>query len=263
MTCWGSGSPAVNEIFDPFSGETRQDIYTRYKVLRDEHPVYYNGARDFWALSRYADVQSAARDWATFSSAGGVDLDYTGQQLQGPGDFLELDPPRHDQLRDVIRRFFTPKSVAQMAPVIEREVRELVDAFVDRGEADLAKELAWPLPVRVGSSLLGVPSGDQPLIADLFRASFHRHLGEPSIPAQARAAARELHEYFAELSKLRRHAPKEDVISAITEAERDDRLAADEVTGMSYLLFSASIETTSSLIANALHVLAENEDQRE
>jgi cytochrome P450 len=88
--------------FDPFSLACLEDPYPAYRVMLDEAPVYHSERRGFWALSRFADVQQAARDWETFSNDGGVDLSGS-VSLVGDGGFLGMDPPRHDELRRIVR----------------------------------------------------------------------------------------------------------------------------------------------------------------
>ncbi len=89
------------QIWDPFDEQHISDPFPIYRRLRDEHPVYHNEDRDFFALTRYKDVVAANADWHTFSSAEGVDLDNSGALLFGAGNFVEEDPPLHDQLRAV------------------------------------------------------------------------------------------------------------------------------------------------------------------
>jgi cytochrome P450 len=114
---------ASGNVYDPFSYEMHENPYDAYKILRDRFPVYRNEERGFWALSRYDDVQRAARDWQTFSSEPGVDLDGTGQEY-GPGNFIDLDPPRHDVLRKLVRHAFIPKQVRRTSRTCRRRSRE-------------------------------------------------------------------------------------------------------------------------------------------
>jgi cytochrome P450 len=79
-------SPEVH--FDPFSHSACEDPYAAYRALRERAPVYFNAERNVWALSRFADVQAAARDWRAFASAPGVDLDRTGAVL-GAGSVID------------------------------------------------------------------------------------------------------------------------------------------------------------------------------
>ena len=93
--------PSPVGLYDPFVHAMVDDPYPVYRELRRNHPVYHNAERGFWAISRWSDVQSAARDWRRFSSDGGVDID-AGPKFFGIGDFNECDPPAHDRLRAVV-----------------------------------------------------------------------------------------------------------------------------------------------------------------
>jgi cytochrome P450 len=106
-----------------------QDPYPVYRRLRDEAPLYAGriATGPFWALSRFADVEAAARDWETFSSAQGNDLDDTGR-LFGPAPAMDLaDPPVHTRQRNVLRKAFTPRVVeTKLEPLARHKIRELV-----------------------------------------------------------------------------------------------------------------------------------------
>src|SRR6266545_5742734 len=118
--------------FDPL---VQEEPYAAYRVLRESHAVYRNEARGFWALSRFDDVQRAAREWTGLSSAEGVNLDDT-LSLTGAGNFIAADPPDHDRLRKVVRERFTPAAVAAMEPAIRADVRSTVASAVRDGGFD-------------------------------------------------------------------------------------------------------------------------------
>ena len=159
--------------FDPFSLESMVDPYPTYRALLADAPVYRSERRGFWALSRYADVQQAARDLDRFSSEGGVDLSGS-VGLAGPGGFLDMDPPRHDELRRVVRGFFTPKAILSLEDQIRAHVEGLTTGFVERGTADLGVELARPLPLRSICALLGFPAADDAALGGWFDAMVRR-----------------------------------------------------------------------------------------
>src|SRR6266545_7901820 len=115
--------------FDPL---VQEEPYAAYRVLRESHAVYRNEARGFWALSRFDDVQRAAREWTGFSSAGGVNLDDT-LSLTGAGNFIAADPPDHDRLRRVVRGRFTPTAVAAMEAAIREDVQRVLRAAAREG----------------------------------------------------------------------------------------------------------------------------------
>jgi cytochrome P450 len=233
-----------------------------YATLRAEGPIHFSKRYGFWALTRYDDVRAAQRDWDTFSTTDGVDIDDTGAQY-GSGDFLEEDPPRHDVLRAVLREYFVPKRLrADLTAPIRVEVRRLLADLREMESVDLARHLAWPLPVAVGSMLLGLPSEDRDLLLGLQRRLAERTPGTREVPLDAREAGAELRSYFGELIDDRRLRPQADVVTAIATAKPEGRPIGEDAIGMLFLLFVASMETTASSIGNALVLLAHHEDQR-
>src|SRR5438270_13652793 len=107
--------------FDPFSEEFFNDPYDLYRRLRDEAPVYFSEKYGFYALSRFADVLAAHRDWKGFSSAHGIDLATLSQDsetIQRMRMMIMMDPPEHDRFRALVSRVFTPRAVADLEPMI-------------------------------------------------------------------------------------------------------------------------------------------------
>ncbi len=247
--------------FDPFSLETHENPYPTYRRLRDEAPVSYNPDHRLWALARYHDIETAARDWGTFSSSAGADLDDTGK-LIGEGDFLDLDPPRHDEIRHVIRAHFTPRSIKGLEGRIREQAEALLDALQERESGDLAQDFAWPLPAAMVCEVLGFPAEDQDQLLQWFTDSLRRVPGQTEIPAAAWSAAAEVRSYFGEAAESRRRQPRDDVLSTLVAAATAGEITDEEVGGVCYLLFLAGIETTSSLISNSLLLLARHPDQR-
>lgn len=247
--------------YDPFDGLLAGDPYPVYASLRERAPVYFSERRSFWALTRHEDILTATRDWETFSAARGVDIDDTADAY-GSGDFLGADPPRHDELRDVVRSRFVPKRIrAQMEEFIRAEVRRLLTRTRGSGPVDLAAELAWPLPVAVGTELLGIPASDRDLLLRLQRQLAERTPGIRELPADARAAGAALRSYFDDLIRSRRGRPGDDVVTSVAGATPAGRPIGDDAVGMLFLLFVASMETTASSIANALVLLAGHPQQ--
>lgn len=253
----------VSVEYDPFDGMLQGDPYPVYTALRSVAPVYFSDRHQFWALSRHEDVIAVMRDWESFSTASGVDIDGTGAAY-GSGDFLEEDPPRHDVLRAVVRAHFVPKRLrAHMEDSVRAEVARLLANVRDSGPVDLAAELAWPLPVAVGTRLLGIPSADRSLLLGLQRRLAERTPGDREVPPDARAAGAELRAYFDDLIGRRRAEPRDDIVTSIAVANPDGRPIGDDAVGLLFLLFVASMETTASSIANAVVLLARHPDQLE
>ncbi|MEA2382567.1 MAG: hypothetical protein QOH72_2538 [Solirubrobacteraceae bacterium] len=260
-----TAEPALGERiqYDPFSQEMLDDPYPTFRAMLERAPVLRNDKRGFWTLCRFTDVQAAARDWKVFSSDEGVDLDFMGKLMCGPGDFLDYDPPRHGQLRDIIKRRFTPKAFEQLTPTIQAIVDELVDAIVERGSGDIVTDLAAPTPMRVVTALLGFPKADLPMLSDLQAKSITRVAGDLRLPKVALDATAELREYFADAAEMRRRKPTDDVITdMVTEKAGDRYLTEAEVVGMCFLLWIAGFDTTRGLIANGIQLLDEYPEQR-
>ncbi|HEX7290424.1 MAG TPA: cytochrome P450 [Conexibacter sp.] len=248
--------------FDPYAPSVIADPFPAYRVLREEHPVYRSERRDFWALSRAADVYEAMRDWPTFSSSKGMDLDETGSMF-GPGNFLNMDPPAHDQLRKVVRGSFSARRIGALEPMVRARVAELFDGFAGRETVDLAAELAAPLPLWMISELLGVPHADREQMGARIHAVLHREAGDPEIPPSAHRAHAELRPYFAALAAERRRDPREDALTEMVTARLDDAPLSDEVIlALCLTLFAAGSETVSNFVSNSLLVLAEHPDER-
>jgi cytochrome P450 len=249
----------VAVAFDPL---VQEEPYAAYRELRASAPVYRNEARGFWALSRFEDVQRAAREWTGFSSADGVNLDDT-LSLTGAGNFIASDPPDHDRLRRVVRGRFTPSGVAAMEAAIRDDVRGVLAVAVRAGGFDAADALAWAIPVRTVSRLLGLPVEDEPTLRGWLRAVIHRDAESDRLPESARAAAGELRAYLIAHLAQRRAAPGDDLLSDIVAGQARGELDEAELPGLCILLYVAGTETVADFIGNALVALAEHPDQRD
>lgn len=251
--------PAIH--YDPFSPEMHEDPYPTYRLLRDACPAYHNEERGFWALSRYADVQAAARDWGTFSNRAGVDLgEYAGQY--GNGDFIETDPPDHDRLRNVVRHAFTPKHIRTLEDAVRVKATELLDQAAQQDPPDLAADFAWPLPVQMISEILGVPGADRQTVYEWTVAFLAKAPGKDAPSREALDAIEAFQAYFEGLARDSQSSPTNGLIDDIAAAVQSGEMRADEICGMCTLLFAAGMETTASLVTNALVLLDRFPDQR-
>lgn len=252
--------------YDPFSFAVHDDPWRWYRILRAEHPVYYNADRKFWALSRFDDVQSAVRDWRAYSSGHGVELDgapdlYT--ELFGPGDFLNLDPEAHDRIRKVVHHAFTPKQIAILADAIRSQSISLIEDLVDRGGGDLAQDLSWRMPLFGISQVVGFPVEDLVHLQHvLYQLLSRDSSSDGPLPETARAAALEAKRYIRSVLDERRSRPRDDLLSAMVAAERDGRLASDEIDGLCFLMFGAGMDTTATVLSTGLSMLAAMPDER-
>jgi hypothetical protein len=248
--------------FDPFDAQTIEDPYPKYRILRDQIPVYHNPRRGFWAISRAQDVHDLMRDWESCTSSLGMDLDDTGLMF-GPGNFLNIDPPEHDVLRKVARGSFSARRISSLEPVIRHKVTELMDRFLERGHADIAAELTHPLPFSIVSSILGVPESDHERTSELVHTILHRRPGETEPPPEALVASAELAQYIEQLSADRRRNPREDALTDVVTGQIEGRpLPQEMVLGMSLVLYVAGSEPVSNFISNSLNLLAQHRDAR-
>jgi cytochrome P450 len=267
--------------FDPYSYEHHEDPYPTYRRMRDVAPAYLDEERGFWALSRYDDVRAAIDDWPTFSSTGGITLERRTENVEPM--LIEMDPPRHTELRSLVSRAFTPRRVADLEPSIRELADELVDGFGGRTRVDIIEDFAAKLPMAVISVMLGVPREDQDKLRGWSDAMLHREEGSAELTPAGFEGATQLYGYFTDVIADRRAAPRDDLVGALVAAEeeaaggpqsdRDRELALrgspetraltpSEVLGFCFLLLIAGNETTTKLLGNAIFWLEAFPDQR-
>lgn len=252
--------------FDPYAYQVHEDPYPLYAQLRAEAPAYRNAALGFWALSRHADVLAGFKDWQTFSNRHGVSLDVDAfhAQAETTMSFLAMDPPRHDRLRALVSRGFTPRRVQALEPRIRAMSVAYLDAVAERGECDFIRDFAGKLPMDVVSELLGVPESDRAQLRTWADLVVHREEGVRSLPPAAAAAALRMLHYFTEMVADRKKQPRDDLTDALLAAEIDgDRLSDREIIGFLFLMIVAGNETTTKLLGNALYWLWRNPAQRD
>lgn len=268
-----STAPSVEMEYNPFA----PDFYTSnpfevYRWMRDEHPVYHSERWGWYALTRWEDVAAAAVDFDTYRNFEGMDIDDTAEQTTA-GNLGHLDNPRHDQIRRIVQPFFQPRKIAENDHPIRLAVRDLMAKWQDKGEVEIAQELAWSLPFHVFFNLLGLPSTDSEEFEQLEAWTHglkHRNPGSPKLTPTSIAAADGIREFFADLIRQRQINPKDDLLTHIVQSEIngdpfvDDKLdESSEIVGLLIQLFLGGVESTAGLIGNTLKLLAEHPEQRE
>jgi cytochrome P450 len=248
-------------LYDVFVHSSVDDPYAIYRTLRRQYPVYHNPTRGFWALSRWEDVQSAARSWRTFSNAGGADIDL-GPEFFGAGNFLDSDPPKHDRLRDVVKDAFSPRRVRELEDSVHAEVDKLLDPILERGFGEFVADLASELPVRIIFKLMGISTADASEIALLMEDMLIRDPGSSEVPQPVCQALATLTDYFTSEAETRRRHPKDDLLSVIVDAEKARAVLDNEIAGLCVTLLPAGWATSSILTANTMWLLAQYPDQR-
>jgi hypothetical protein len=255
-------------VYDPASYALQDNPFATYRRMQDEAPLYQNIERGFWALTRFDDVLAGLHDPASLSSARGTLIESIESGQEPPEMMIFLDPPRHDVLRNLVRRGFTPRRIAELEATIRATCETCLDPLVDQGGGEIVGDLAAKLPVRVIATLLGAPEEDHAKLKDLSDRLLHREDGSVTRPEDAAAAGAELYVYFSELVADRRKSPADDLTTALTQAEieTDDgtgvKLSDDEIVFFCLLLGVAGNETTSKLIAAGTVALSDFADER-
>jgi cytochrome P450 len=259
-------SAASDVYFDPYDVELNADPYPMFRRLREEVPLYYNEQHDFYALSRFADVDDALVDFQTFSSAKGAILELIKANIEIPsGVLLFEDPPIHDIHRKLLSRMFTPRKINELESKIREFCAHSLDPLVGTDRFDFVADLGAQMPMRVIGMLLGVPEEFQEAARDRANANLRTEAGKPM---DATAENMMNGEFFGQFIDWRAEHPSDDIMTELLHVEFEDetgtvrRLRRDELLTYVSVVSGAGNETTTRLIGWAGKVLAEHPDQR-
>jgi cytochrome P450 len=263
--------------YDLYSHEFRVATHETYSRMREESPVHLqpglDGETPIWFVTRYDDVVALLADNERFVLDPTLAL--TPEELVAREASSALPPPDdrvnenllakdggdHRRLRRLVSKAFTPRMVQELRPRIHEIAEDLVDRVADQGRMELVDDFAFPLPITVIAELLGIPAEDQ----GRFRTWSNSFVLPPLTPELQEQLARHTDEFVAYLDELfteRRADPRDDLVSALVEAEdAGDHLSENELYSMVVLLIVAGHETTVSLITNAVHALLSHPDQ--
>ena len=262
-------APGLADLISLADPAVIPDPYPLLAKMREASPfTELEGA--LVVYGKYADCSRILRDPRASSQRNQSALS-SGRQVRSRGtpSFLSLDPPDHTRMRRLVSQAFTPRVVSTLAGRISQLTDELLTAAGEAGDHrfDLVSALAYPLPVRIISELLGVPPQDHATFAGW--SAKLAHSVQPSFGtvdaaemAQTEQASAEFREYFTELIAARRSSPADDLLTKLIRAEDDgQRLTLDEMISTCVLLLVAGHETTVGLISNAMLALLRNPDQ--
>lgn len=245
-------------VFELQSMEARLDPFPWFATMRHDMPVRYDEARKSWDVFRYEDVHAVLKDHATFSSV---------RPKLGPrllGSVIGEDPPKHQQLRNIVSQAFTPKTVADLEPRIEAIITDLIDQVSGQQQVDFVAEIAVPLPVIVIAELLGVPAEDRQLFkhwSDVIAkgATENSMSVLAALMAEKNEAKGELDAYFLRILNERKVDPKDDLLTKLVQAEVDgEHLHDKELLEFCILLLAAGNETTTNLLTNTVRRYCED-----
>ncbi|MEZ5143461.1 MAG: cytochrome P450 [Acidimicrobiales bacterium] len=257
---------ADSVYYDPFDVDIDADPYPTFARLREEAPLYRNDRYDFWALSRYDDVEKGLVDWQTFSSARSdiLEVIQSGAEMP-PGVVMFEDPPLHTVHRGLMSRVFTPRRMEALEGKVREFCAQCLDPFVGADRFDFVRDLGAEMPMRVIGMLLGIPDADQAAIRDRSDAYLRTEGGKPmSVDVDVLT----LGQMFSDYIDWRADHPSDDLMTALLTAEFEDetgrvrRLTRDEVLTYTYVIAGAGNETTGRLIGWVGKVLGDHPEQR-
>ena len=240
-----------------------------FTYLREHDPVFHHSephGPGFWVVSKYADVQAAGRDPVTYSSdqdRGGVtplEEPETPMPAAGVKVLIAMDPPEHTRHRKLVNRGFTPRMINALEPHIREMTVRILDQAIAKGTCDFVVDVAAELPVEVIAELIGVPKEDRHKIFEWTNRIVGADDPEYFVSDdQMQQAMMEMYVYVEELSEQRRRDPRDDIMSALLQAELEgDKLTALELNAFFLFLSSAGNETTRNAAAHGLNAFLEH-----
>ena len=244
-----------------------------FRELRGRCPVHWSEINEypeeagFWSVTRADDVRDISMDWQTFSSGvGGV----TGLTHAVPLElqtamFIAMDPPKHDRIKALFQRGFTPKRIAEHEDEIRRIVRRVLDRVEPRGECDLVSDVAQPVVSRVIGSFLGVPEEEDEMWATLVNSTLglgDDDLNPGGIDQILDEDIPKIFERCREMIAERRENPTDDLTSVLVHAEIDgETLEEHEIVMGFFLLAAAGNDSTKATYTSGMRALMEHPDQ--
>ncbi|ORV93145.1 cytochrome P450 [Mycolicibacterium iranicum] len=258
---------ATGEVYyDPWHADLNADPYPMFKRLRDEAPLFYNEVHDFYALSRFDDVNRALVDYGTFSSARGVVLEIIKANIEIPSGMLIFeDPPLHDIHRNLLARAFTPRKINALEPRIREFTQRCLDPLSGEESFDFVKDLGAVMPLRVVGMLFGIPEDYQQRVQEDGDKHVRTQRGGRMTD---NAAALTDGQVFADFIDWRTKNPADDLTTELLNAEFEDetgtvrKLRRDELLMFMNVVAVAGAETTTRLIGWAGKLLSEHPEQR-
>jgi cytochrome P450 len=252
--------------YDPYDRDILEDPYPVFKRLREESPLYYNEPYDFYAVSRFEDVQRCLVDRANFVSRKGVILEMIKADFEMPaGTLIHDEPPIHTAHRQLLSRVFTPRAMAAIEPMVREFCVRRLDPLVGSDGFDVVAELGQHVPMRVFGMLLGIRDEEQEAVRDYVESKMNAGGGKPQQYGDNGMGGAEFYEKFVD----ERYAnPGDDLITRLITTEFEDEtgtrraLTRDEALMYVMVVAGAGNHTTNRLIGWTAKVLADHPDAR-
>jgi cytochrome P450 len=241
------------------------DPYPAYAAIREASPALFWEDYGFWCFARFADVSALLRD-RRFGRA----IVESGARDSKPHlepfdllerhSMLELEPPEHTRLRNLVNRAFVSRRIEKLGLQIESLAHERIDAFASRRSADLIAEFAGAVPVAVIADLLGVPRDMGLKLVDWSHrmVAMYQFGADRAVEDRAAEAARAFADYVRGVAHARRGDLGDDLVSQLLIAESDGgKLSEDELVATVILLLNAGHEATVQAIGDGVKIMLE------
>ncbi|MBT2383685.1 cytochrome P450 [Streptomyces sp. ISL-11] len=273
--------PALPDGFD----FTDPDVYRHrvplpeFALLRRTDPVWWNAQRHgaagfdddgYWVVTRHADVKEVSTRPEVFSAARNTSIIRFHEHI--PRDqidaqrliMLNMDPPEHTRVRQIVQRGFSPRSIRALEAALRRRAAAIVAGARERGGGDFVTDIACELPLQAIAELIGVPQADRARIFDWSNKMIAYDDPELAItPEVGSHAAAELIAYAMNLAAARKECPARDIVSRLVAAEDEGNLGSDEFGFFVLLLAVAGNETTRNAISHGMHAFLTHPEQWE
>ena len=205
--------------YDPYDAAIDADPYPVFRRLREEAPLYYNETHDFYAVSRFDDVERGLLDNKTFISGRGGIIELIRANIEMPSGVLIFeDPPVHTIHRRLMSRVFSANRVAALEPQIREFCAHSLDPLVGSGGFDFIADLGAQMPMRVIGMLLGIPEQDQEAVRDRVDANLRTEAGQPMEVSEDFVPT----DMFGEYIDWRADHPSDDIMTDLLQAEFED-----------------------------------------
>ncbi len=244
------------------------DPYPAYSWLQQHAPVYWDAASDAWVVSRYRDVVHVSKRSDVFSAEPSI-LPNRDMQIS----IACMDNPRHQRLRKLINKGFTPRMVGKLEPKARAILTECLDAIADKGSCDLVRDVAVPLPMVIIAEMMGIPREHYERFyqwSDELITSTTASVDDADALTRAATAYVEYGAYLQGIFEKVRREPRDDLVSILVSAQADGALAEDEeamendeLVMFMTLLLVAGNETTRNAISGGMEALIRNPEQRQ
>jgi cytochrome P450 len=248
-----------------------------FKRMRSECPVHWTSQISqfpeedgFWSVTRPEDLEAVSLDWKTYSSERGGITALTNaimplELIQAM--FIGMDPPKHDRLKQLFQRGFTPKRIAEHEGAIREITANVFDRLAGRETCDLVTDVAQPTVARVIGSFMGIPEADDVIWARLMNnvlGAGDREFGEGDASLIMQEDVPEIFERCRALISERRANPTDDLTSVLVHAELDgEKLEEHEIVMGFFLLMAAGNDSTKATYCSGMRAMLSEREQWE